>query len=125
MIIRSILFAASLLTLTACQTTGETGPVNLRTGMPVSELIDGYGKPSAVESTSGTRSYVWQLNSARLVDNSRRTAAGRGGVASSGNYNPQVVRIFCTLSVVADSNDRVTSWQADGEGCRQILLNQL
>lgn len=99
--------------------------MSLRTGMPVSELIDGYGKPSAVESSPGTSAYVWQLSSARLIDNSRRTSAGRGGVASSGNYNPQVVQIFCTLSVIADSDGRVISWQTDGEGCRQILLNQL
>lgn len=124
MIIRPIIIAASLLILVACQTTGgDVKPVNLRSGMPVSELINGYGQPSSVEALADGASYTWNLSSGRLINTENR----RSGVYStmSGNYNPQVVRIFCQLSVTTDNNGMVTTWQAEGEGCRQILLNQL
>ena len=124
MIIRSIIITAIMFILAACQTTGDTTrPSGLQAGMPVSELVNRYGKPRAVEERPDGATYVWQLSSGRLVNTENRRSGAYSSM--SGNYNPQVVLIFCQLSVITDSSGQVSAWQAEGEGCRQILYNRI
>ena len=122
-IIRSFLFAASIFTLLACQSAAPK-PVDLTVGTPVSAIIERYGNPASSQPSH----YIWSLSALRLANTRKHasvTTSNRGGVSSNNSYNPQVIRVFCKLEVTTDDNRLITGWNAEGDGCKQILFNQL
>lgn len=108
--------------------------VTLHQGLDYKELLDAYGKPykqGYITETEQTR-YYWKLSEARL-ERSRRYQSSptvtSSGAVSSGSSNPfqntTITRIYCTLIVNIDQQNKVASWKAEGAGCRQILFNQI
>ena len=128
MIIRLFICTAIISVLPACQTTAKKS-VDLRIGMSIAELIEGYGKPSSASADREFNYYVWRLSDLRLSNagtkHSSTTMSGAGSVSSSSNATPQVIRIYCRLNVTANGLHQVQAWQATGEGCRQILLDTI
>ena len=121
-IIRPFIYAAIICVLPACQTAPKK-TVNLRTGMPVAELIAAYGTPTSVTAERELNFYQWDLSGARLDSSKQRS--GSGTFSNSGNFNPQIIRIYCRLNVTTNVQQQVQDWQANGEGCRQILLDKI
>ena len=127
-IIRAFIYTATICLLPACQSTAKkpTLPVP---GMPVSQLIASYGQPRSITQDHQLKRYVWQLYSSRLAISDRKrpstSISSTGTVTSNTNMAPKIVKIFCQLHVTTDANGQVQSWQANGDGCQQILLNTI
>lgn len=116
--------------LSACAAQ-PTKRVTLYQGMDYKELLDAYGKPykqGYIIETEQTR-YYWKLSEARL-EQSRRypsgpTVSSSGNVSSNPFQGSTVTRIYCTLIVNVDQQNKVASWDAEGAGCLQILFNRI
>jgi len=125
-----LILASVVLLMAACQ----AQPVKRITpakGMDYKILLDAYGKPHDQEylATYELTRYFWKLADVRLEQSrnrSRTTVSPTGTVSSGSNYQTTTVRrIYCNLTVSVDGQNRVVDWDAKGDGCRQILYNQI
>ena len=115
--------------LVACASVpGE--PLRLAAGLPVSRMVEAYGKPYRISESRDFHTYVWHLSEARLdrlQGASGATVTGAGVVTYGGSSLPRIVTVSCTLTARVSLELRLLDWQSDGDGddCRQLLYRQL
>ncbi|TNF99243.1 MAG: hypothetical protein EP297_06070 [Gammaproteobacteria bacterium] len=129
-----ILYSLLSTFLLSCQSSPVSRHVYPQQGMPLNELIKAYGKPHEVSAEYGVEANrnVWNLSDARLATTSHRAprynAAVSGGqvvTTTSTSSLPEIQQIHCTLVVFTGPDSKVQDWETFGDGCRQILLNEL
>ena len=119
------------LLLSACAT--QMGPplaLQPYTGKPVQALIADYGRDYSGTKSAAGATYVWHITGTRIVGGYRDaptpqvTTSGGAvvtGMAPGAYHPPRLETLSCTLRAQVDGQGNVSSSQAEGGGCYDLL----
>lgn len=99
-------------------------------GKPVQSLVSDFGKDYTVSKSNGGSLYTWHLTGTQIAGGYRSaptpqvTTAGGAvvtGMAPGEYHPPRLQTLSCTVRAHVDSHGIVTSSEAEGGGCYQLL----